>query len=132
MLEEKMERTMVGETLVINKEVDFLKLEEAIVEAKHEIIVLEEEEKSIHKQLESMKKVSGFSFWPKPIGHPSVHEISENSMYINWLTIVDFTFEIFIMVMLPLLFANILPIHFVWENFWGTKTYALYVGKFCI
>ncbi len=49
MLEEKMERTMVGETLVINKEVDFLKLEEAIVEAKHEIIVLEEEEKSIHK-----------------------------------------------------------------------------------
>ncbi len=48
MLEEKMERTIVGETLVINKEVDFLKLEEAIVEAKHEIIVLEEE-KSIHK-----------------------------------------------------------------------------------
>jgi len=27
MLEEKMEQTMVGETLVINKEVDFLKLE---------------------------------------------------------------------------------------------------------
>lgn len=48
MLEEKMERTIVGETLVINKEVDFLKLEEAIVEAKHEIVVLEEE-KSIHK-----------------------------------------------------------------------------------
>jgi hypothetical protein len=63
-----------------------------------------------------MKKVSGLSFWPKPIVQLSVHETSENPMYINWLNIVDFTFEIFIMV-LPLLFANILPIHFVWESF---------------
>lgn len=30
-----------------------------------------------------MKKVSGLSFWPKSIVHPSVHETSENPMYIN-------------------------------------------------
>jgi hypothetical protein len=94
-----------------------LKLEEAIVEAKREIIVSKEEEKSIHKQLESMKKMSGLSFWPKPIVHPSVHETSENRMYINWLNIVDFAFGVFIVVMFPLLFTNILPIHFVWESF---------------
>lgn len=108
-----MERVVVGEALVVDNEVYFLKLEEAIVEAKREIIVLEEEEKSIHKQLESMKKVSGLLFWPKPIVHPIVHETSENPMYINWLNIVDFAFEVFILVMLASLFANILTIHFV-------------------
>ncbi len=116
MLEDKMERVVVGEALVAYKKVDFLKIENVIVDAKHEIIVLEEE-KSIHKKLESMKKVSGLSFWPKPIVHPSVHETSENPMYIIWLNIVDFAFGVFIVVMLPLIFANILPIHFFWESF---------------
>jgi hypothetical protein len=92
MLEDKMERVVVGEALVAYNKVDFLKIENVIVDAKHEIIVLEEEEKSIHKKLESMKKVSGLSFWPKPIVHPSVHETSENPMYIIWLNIVDFCF----------------------------------------
>ncbi len=87
-----MERVVVGETLVVDNEVNFLKLEEAIVEAKREIIVLDEEGKSIHKQLESMKKMNGLSFWPKPILHHSVHETSENPMYINWLKHCGFCF----------------------------------------
>lgn len=53
MLEEKMERAVIGEALVAKCEVDFLKLEEVIPEAKHEIIVLVEEENQSQNNLKT-------------------------------------------------------------------------------
>ncbi len=57
-----MEHVRVGEALVVHTEVDFMKLNEIIAEARWEVLVLEDEERAIQRQLENMKKVSDNSF----------------------------------------------------------------------
>jgi hypothetical protein len=59
MLEEKLEHVVVGEALVVDIEVDFMKLEEVITRARCEVLVLEDEEKVVQRQLENMEKMSG-------------------------------------------------------------------------
>ncbi len=59
MLEEKLEHVVVGEALVVHIEVDFMKLEDVITKARCEVLVLEDEEKVVQRQLENMKKMSG-------------------------------------------------------------------------
>jgi hypothetical protein len=59
MLEEKLENVVVGEALVVDTEVDYIKLEEVIAKARLEVLVLEDEEKAIQRQLKNMKKMSG-------------------------------------------------------------------------
>jgi hypothetical protein len=58
-LEEKLEHVVVGEALVVDIDFDFMKLEEVITKARCEVLVLEDEEKVVQKQLENMKKMSG-------------------------------------------------------------------------
>jgi len=62
MLEEKVEHVMVGEALIVHTEVDFMKLNEIIAKARWEVLVLEDEERAIQRQLENMKKVNDNSF----------------------------------------------------------------------
>ncbi len=52
---------------------DFLRLDDAIIEVNQEILVLEDEEKTIQRQLENMKKMNCNVFWLNPIIHPNVH-----------------------------------------------------------
>ncbi len=66
MLEEKMEWVMLGEALMADTKLDFLRLYNAIVEVKRNFLVLEDEEKTIQKQLESMKKINGNFFGQNP------------------------------------------------------------------
>jgi hypothetical protein len=73
---------VVGEALVANTKVDFMKLEEVITKARCEVFVLEDEAKVIQRQLENMKKMSGNSFWLKPIIHPNGQGGNDNLMYI--------------------------------------------------
>ncbi len=47
MLEEKMEQVVLGGALLADIELDSLRLDDAIVEVKQEILVLEDEEKAI-------------------------------------------------------------------------------------
>ncbi len=47
MLEEKMEQVVLGGALLADIELDSLRLDDAIVEVKQEILVLEDEEKTI-------------------------------------------------------------------------------------
>jgi hypothetical protein len=49
MLEEKLERVAVGEALVVDTKVDFMKLEKVITKARHEVIVLKDEAKDIQR-----------------------------------------------------------------------------------
>jgi hypothetical protein len=64
---------MLGDALLANTKLNSFRLDDAIVEVKQEILVLENEEKTIRRQLENMKKMNGNSFWPKPIIHPNAH-----------------------------------------------------------
>jgi hypothetical protein len=73
LLEEKMEQVVLGGALLADIELDSLRLDDAIIEVKQEILVLEDEEKAIQGQLESMKKRNGNCFWPKPIIHLNAH-----------------------------------------------------------
>ncbi len=54
MLEAKMEQVVLGGALLADIELDSLRQDDAIVEVKQEILVLEDEEKAIHGQLESL------------------------------------------------------------------------------
>jgi len=56
------EHVMVGEALIVHTEVDFMKLNEIIAKARWEVLVLEDEERAIQRQLENMKKVNDNSF----------------------------------------------------------------------
>jgi len=47
MLEEKMEQVVLGGALLADIELDSLRLDDAIIEVKQEILVLEDEEKTI-------------------------------------------------------------------------------------
>jgi hypothetical protein len=78
----KLERVMVGEALVANTKVDFMMLEEVVIEARRGFLVLEHEAKVIQRQLQNMKKMSGNSFWPKPIIHPNGQRGNDNLMCI--------------------------------------------------
>jgi hypothetical protein len=48
--------------------------------------VLEDEEKVIQRQFESMKKMNGNSFWPKPIIHLNAHVNFDSPTF--WLSSV--------------------------------------------
>jgi hypothetical protein len=50
---------VVAEALVVEIKVDFIKLEEVIAKARHEVLVVEDEEKVVQTQLENMKKMGG-------------------------------------------------------------------------
>lgn len=78
MLEEKLECVVVGEALVVDIEIDFMKLGKVIAKVRCEVIVLKDETKAIQIQQENMKKMSGSSFWPKPIIHPSGQGDNDN------------------------------------------------------
>lgn len=62
MLEGKNEHVMLGEVLLANTNVDWSKAEDVIAQAKREVLMLEDDEKAIHRQLEEMKLKSGNSF----------------------------------------------------------------------
>ncbi len=57
----------------MDTKVDYLKIEDVIADAKHEVLVLQVEKKTIYRQLEEMKNKSGTTFWPKPIIHPMLN-----------------------------------------------------------
>jgi hypothetical protein len=67
----------------VDTKVDYLKMEDAIVDAKHEVLVLQVEEKTICTQLEEMKNKSGTSFWAKPIVHPMLNNKFETYILVN-------------------------------------------------
>ncbi len=67
----------------VDTKVDYLKMEDAIVDAKHEVLVLQVEEKIICRQLEEMKNKSGTSFWAKPIVHPMLNNKFETYILVN-------------------------------------------------
>jgi hypothetical protein len=77
---------VLGGALLVDIELNSLRLDDAIVEVKQEILVLEDEEKTIQGQLESMKKMNGNCFWPKPIIHLNAMSILIASPF--WLSIV--------------------------------------------
>jgi len=58
------------EVTFVNIEVDCLKMEDVIIDVKHEVLVLQVEKKVVCKQLEDMENKSATSLWPKPIVIP--------------------------------------------------------------
>jgi len=64
---------MLGDALLANTELNSLRLDDAIAKVKKKKLVLENDEKTTQRQFESMKKMNGNSFWPKPIIHPNAH-----------------------------------------------------------
>ncbi len=78
-VEKKQKNVVKGEVTFVDTKVDYLKME-VIVDAKHEVLLLQVEEKIIYWQLEEMKNKSGTSFWPKSIVHPMLNNKFE--MYI--------------------------------------------------
>lgn len=65
-----------------NTKLDSLRLDDAIAKVKREVLVLEDEERAILRQLESMKNMNNSSFWPIPIIHPSGHVNFDNPTYL--------------------------------------------------
>ncbi len=112
MLEEKMERAVIGEALVAKCEVDFLKLEEVIPEAKHEIIVLVEEENQSQNNLKTWKRQVDCHFGLNLL-FILVCMKPMKTQCTYWSNIVDFVFGVFIVLMLPLLPITILTILFL-------------------
>ncbi len=49
MLEEKLECVAICEALVVDTEIDFMKLEKVIAQVRHEVIVLKDEVKVIQR-----------------------------------------------------------------------------------
>jgi hypothetical protein len=61
-VKEKQKSVVQGEATFVDIEVDYLKMEDVITNVKHEVLVLQVEEKAICRQLEDMKNKSGTSF----------------------------------------------------------------------
>ncbi len=61
-VKEKQKSLVQGEATFVDIEVDYLKMEDVITNAKCEVLVLQVEEKAICRQLEDMKNKSGTSF----------------------------------------------------------------------
>lgn len=74
-----MEHIMLGETLLANVEVDWCRAKKIITYATWgKILMLEDEENFVHRQLEGMKMINGSLFWLQPIFHFKEHAISYN------------------------------------------------------
>jgi hypothetical protein len=82
-VEKKQKVVVQGEATFVDIEVDYLKMEDVIVDGKHEILVLQVEKKTVCRQLEDMKNKSGTSFWPKPIVHPMLNNKSKTYILVK-------------------------------------------------
>jgi hypothetical protein len=79
----KKKNVVQGEATFVNIKVDHLKMEDVITNVKHEVLVLQVEEKTIYNQLEDMKNKSGTFLWPKPIVHPMLNNKSETYILVK-------------------------------------------------
>jgi hypothetical protein len=82
-VKKKQKNVVQGEATFVDTKVDYLKMEDVIVDVKHEVLVFQVEEKAIYRQLEKMKNKSGTSFWPKPIVHPMLNNKFEKYILVN-------------------------------------------------
>jgi hypothetical protein len=67
----------------VDIEVDYLKMEDVIANVKHEVFVLQVEEKTICRQMEDMKNKSGTSLWSKPVVHPTLNNKFETYILVK-------------------------------------------------
>jgi hypothetical protein len=82
-VKEKQKNVVQGEVTFVNIEVDCLKMEDAIIDVKCEVLVLQVEQKVVCKQLEDMKNKSVISLWPKPIVHPILNNKSKTYILVK-------------------------------------------------
>jgi len=110
----------------VDTKVDYLKMEDAIVDAKHEVLVLQVEEKTICTQLEEMKNKSGTSFWAKPIVHPMLNNKFETYILVNLCGFCNRRYYCHDITVASCKHTSHL---FIYESFLGLESSVLFVHK---